>query len=314
MATRHRSGKHLRKRRCRSFGIPPHPADPMLITPLSLLEVDPTARPGNPQNLTAPDPAMLVFYAHLLTTNGSYPNALNYLLRAHAINPSSPLTLLSIATCYIQTAMKRVAENRHYSILQGMAFLREYQRKRLEGAAKMPERVRWQRRMECVYNEGRAWHLLGLAHLAVPKYERCLENASEVNVSEVDKTSGGGNTNDMNEVNRTTGTSEAVATNGPSETSESSPTNPSNPINTTTPNPYPDTDPDTAMPDAPPPSTPAPNPPPIPSEQQPQPAIDPTLRDEPDYTHEAAFALQQIYSLAGNMAEARRIGERWLVF
>ena len=31
-----------------------------------------------------------------------------------------------------------------------------------------------QRKMEIEFNEGRLWHLLGLLHLAVPAYERCL--------------------------------------------------------------------------------------------------------------------------------------------
>lgn len=52
--------------------------------------------------------------------------------------------------------------------MQGLAFLMEYYDDR-QGTGNCCYR------QEAEYNVGRAYHLLGLIHLAIPYYERCLE-------------------------------------------------------------------------------------------------------------------------------------------
>ena len=74
----------------------------------------------------------------------------------------------SLALGFLHWAIKRHAENRHYLLTQGLAFLMEYyDDRRSTGIAGL--------RQEAEYNVGRAYHLLGLIHLAIPYYERCLE-------------------------------------------------------------------------------------------------------------------------------------------
>lgn len=86
---------------------------------------------------------------------------------------------LSLALGYIHHALKRQSENRHYLIMQGFSFLFEYYdlRKVSDVASE---------RQECEFNVGRAYHMLGLTHLAIPYYERCLTISEEIQ-----KTSGG---------------------------------------------------------------------------------------------------------------------------
>ena len=98
--------------------------------------------------------------------------------------------------------------------------------------------------METAFNEGRMWHGLGLLHLAVPAYERCLAVAEEE-----ERGRGGGQK---------------------------------------------DGDGDMEM-----------------AGVQPE---DEDLWDEPGYTREAAYALQQMYGIGGSMQAARAVTEKWLVF
>ena len=80
---------------------------------------------------------------------------------------------LSLALGYLHVAIKRQSGNRQYMIMQGFSFLLRYYdlRKRSEFPIE---------RQECEFNVGRAYHMLGLTHLAIPYYERCLELSSEV--------------------------------------------------------------------------------------------------------------------------------------
>lgn len=141
----------------------------------------------------------------MLSTASSYPSALNYYFRAYAADQTNAMAVFSIALAYLQYAMKRQAENRHYLALQGVGFFDEYRRLRLgtnkrkgkgegvgvaEGRGLEPE-VERQRKMEVEFNEGRMWHLLGLLHLAVPAYERCLA------VEELPKGTEGGGDGDV---------------------------------------------------------------------------------------------------------------------
>lgn len=73
----------------------------------------------------------------------------------------------SIGLAYLHHAFKRQADNRHHLILEGLSFLNRYYQARQE--AHSPALTR-----EAEYNMGRIYHIIGLAHLAVPYYERCL--------------------------------------------------------------------------------------------------------------------------------------------
>jgi general transcription factor 3C polypeptide 3 (transcription factor C subunit 4) len=77
---------------------------------------------------------------------------------------------LSLALGYIHYALKRQSENRHYLIMQGFSFLRL-----------RPPTVfhPLQEKQEAEYNVAHL-SLLGLTHLAVPYYQKCLELSLEI--------------------------------------------------------------------------------------------------------------------------------------
>ena len=74
---------------------------------------------------------------------------------------------LSLALGYLHYALKRQADNRHQILMQGLAFLLEYYDCRQRSS--IPSE-----KQEAEYNVAHAYHLLGLTHLAIPYYERCL--------------------------------------------------------------------------------------------------------------------------------------------
>lgn len=74
---------------------------------------------------------------------------------------------LFLALGYLHQALKRQVDNRHRILTQGLAFLLEYYNDRSQSKSVLD-------RQESEYNVARAYHLLGLTHLAIPYYERCL--------------------------------------------------------------------------------------------------------------------------------------------
>lgn len=80
---------------------------------------------------------------------------------------------LSLALGYIHHALKRQSENRHYLIMQGLSFLFVYYDLRHSS-------VSLQEKREAEYNVARAYHMLGLTHLAIPYYQRCLELSQDL--------------------------------------------------------------------------------------------------------------------------------------
>ncbi|KAL2356117.1 transcription factor tfiiic complex subunit sfc4, partial [Cryomyces antarcticus] len=184
---------------------------------------------GNPHALTGLDAGALVLYGHLLAVAGSYSNALNYYFRAYALQPRSPLINLVLATTYVQHAMKRQSENRQYQIAQGLAFLFAYRDLRTKDARAL-------HCQEAEFNVARTWHLLGLTHLAIPGYEKCLALSERV---------------------RQEGRQGGAEGDGDGEGEE---------------------------------------------EEAPE-----------DFAREAAFALQSILAVGGDMEAARRIAEKWFV-
>ncbi|ORY50555.1 TPR-like protein [Rhizoclosmatium globosum] len=83
-------------------------------------------------------------------------------LEAYTLSPRDPLINLSVGLAYIHWAMQRRIDDRHKRILQGFTFL--YQYEEIRGGSP-----------EALYNIGRAFHQLGLNHLAVEYYERVLK-------------------------------------------------------------------------------------------------------------------------------------------
>ncbi|KAK4971242.1 transcription factor TFIIIC subunit tfc4 [Elasticomyces elasticus] len=131
---------------------------------------------ANRHGLAELDPGLLALYAHIMTVAGTYGSALLYYFRAFAIRPRDVSLALCLATCYAQYAFKRQSPNRQFHVQQALALLARYRDIRTadggDGAAL--------HRQEAEFNVARMWHLLGLAHLAVPGYERCLELEASV--------------------------------------------------------------------------------------------------------------------------------------
>lgn len=124
----------------------------------------------NPAQL---DVCLLTIYGHILYTSQSYPYALSYFMRAASIDPTNPMINLSLGIGYIQYALKRQAPNRQYLITQGFAFFQKYYRHRVAS----PHAGE---RQEAKFNMGRAYHILGLGHLAVKYYSEVLDESKEM--------------------------------------------------------------------------------------------------------------------------------------
>lgn len=131
---------------------------------------------GNPIGAEEMDVSLLVLYGHILYAGTSFTNALNYFFRAYALDPENAAVLLSIALCYIHHSLKRQSDNRHYLIMQGLSFMEEYRRVR----GRDDGSVLLQERQEMEFNFARVWHMLGIAHLAIKGYQRCLEISEEI--------------------------------------------------------------------------------------------------------------------------------------
>ncbi|KAI9707402.1 MAG: transcription factor TFIIIC subunit tfc4 [Candelina mexicana] len=128
---------------------------------------------GNPISAEELDVGLLMLYGHNLYAGTSYAYALNYFYRAYALDPSNPMVNLSLALSYIQHALKRQAENRHFIITQGLSFLYAYyDQRQLSPVA--------QEKQEAEFNLGRAFHMLNLLHLAIPYYQRCIAYSADI--------------------------------------------------------------------------------------------------------------------------------------
>lgn len=75
---------------------------------------------------------------------------------------------LNIGLAYVHHALKRQTENRQYSIIQGMSFMSVY----YESRSQCPH---IEERQEAHYNMARAYHMLGLVHLAISFYQKVFD-------------------------------------------------------------------------------------------------------------------------------------------
>jgi len=85
------------------------------------------------------------------------------------------MVLLSISLAYLHRSMQRQSENRHMQALQGITFLFEYFDARTNPPTPPQAAVQAALEQEASFNVARSFHHLGLAHLAIPYYQRCLE-------------------------------------------------------------------------------------------------------------------------------------------
>ncbi|CAG8449839.1 8678_t:CDS:10 [Ambispora leptoticha] len=106
--------------------------------------------------------ALLVLYGHILACARSYVFAIGYYLQAHSLVPDDPLINLCLGIAYLHMSMQRQSDNRHLQIMQGFTFLLKYYDLQTG-------------KQEAEYNLGRAFHHLGLFHLAVQCYEQVLK-------------------------------------------------------------------------------------------------------------------------------------------
>ncbi|DBA78961.1 TPA: hypothetical protein ACH3X1_008835 [Trebouxia sp. C0004] len=104
---------------------------------------------------------LMLLAGHCLSQT-THSQALGEYFHAFRLNPHQPLTLLCIALGYMQQAMTRKVDDRNRVVLQAFAFFQEYAQHR-------------EHEQESNYNLGRAAHHLGLVHIAVEYYKKCLD-------------------------------------------------------------------------------------------------------------------------------------------
>lgn len=171
------------------------------------------------------DAGILLMYGHMVAVANHSHSALPYYYRALALQPDNVCVNLSIACMWIQNSMKRQTENRQFGITQALSFLYRYYDLRVASGKAC-------HRQEAEYNVARAWHQLGLTHLALPAYERVLSLSEDVQEERLESIKRG---------------------------------------------------------------------------------EEPIEVDAEDFAVEAAYALQNMYAVAGNQEAARRVTEEWLV-
>ncbi|XP_064653251.1 general transcription factor 3C polypeptide 3-like isoform X1 [Lineus longissimus] len=99
--------------------------------------------------------------AHQSLVGGNYKYALTDFISAYRQMPRDPLISLSIGVTFIQLASIKFAMKRHLLLTQACVFLNKYMELRGEC-------------QESFYNMGRAFHQLGLYHVAIHYYDKVL--------------------------------------------------------------------------------------------------------------------------------------------
>jgi len=138
-----------------------------------------SSKDTNPHTLAEHDPALLVLYGHMMFVAATYSSALTYYFRAYVLRPDDAILNLCIAISYVQMGYKRQSENRQYQIQQGLSFLFRYYELRTRDSIAVHVQ-------EAEFNMGVLWHTLGLQHLALPKYERCLQLSQRIRQERMD--------------------------------------------------------------------------------------------------------------------------------
>jgi general transcription factor 3C polypeptide 3 (transcription factor C subunit 4) len=128
---------------------------------------------GNPYNLKEHDAALMTLYGHMMFVAATYGSALTYYFRAYVLRRDDPILNLCIGIAYIQMGYKRQSDNRQYQIQQGLSFVSRYYDIRTKIGTAISKQ-------EAEFNMALVWHTLGLQHLALPAYERCMSLSSTV--------------------------------------------------------------------------------------------------------------------------------------
>ncbi|KAI8981952.1 hypothetical protein BDF20DRAFT_834618 [Mycotypha africana] len=111
------------------------------------------------------NPVLLSLFAQIMSMTRNHVAASLYYMRAYAEAPNDRLITLSLGISLLLVSTHRKTDNRHLNIMQGMMFISEYLKISRSNEIYL---------QESEYNFARAFHLLGLTHLAVPHYERVL--------------------------------------------------------------------------------------------------------------------------------------------
>ncbi|KAI8841874.1 hypothetical protein BJ741DRAFT_593510 [Chytriomyces cf. hyalinus JEL632] len=115
----------------------------------------------NPNSEIHKSPILMCLCGHILMCARSYWGAIRLYLDAYKMAPKDPLINLSLGLAYLHAAMQRRVDDRHKRVLQAFAFLYQYEELRNHSP-------------EALYNVGRAFHQIGLNHIAIEYYEKVL--------------------------------------------------------------------------------------------------------------------------------------------
>jgi len=104
---------------------------------------------------------------HLLLQRQGYQNAFNhYKVAYHNGHDNDPNVNLSMGIAKLQDSLKKGQKEKHHSIISAFAFFFKYLALRNNDA-------------ESNYNVGRAFHYIGIMHMAKYYYEKSLQRANE---------------------------------------------------------------------------------------------------------------------------------------
>ncbi|XP_077587346.1 general transcription factor 3C polypeptide 3 [Stigmatopora nigra] len=105
--------------------------------------------------------ALCVLCGHNAMVSGSFKHALGQYIQAFLSQPNDPLVNLFLGINLFNMASQKYVAKRHTLIVQGFGFLHRYVELRGEC-------------QESIYNCARALHQVGLTHLAIHYYQKCL--------------------------------------------------------------------------------------------------------------------------------------------
>ena len=153
---------------------------------------------------TEMDVVLLTVYGQMAYAGGSFVGALQYFLRARAVDPRNALVLLSISLCYFHEACKRSKQGgpvgSGMEVLQGWAVFGEYEDARIAWAEREERKGRDAGLVEVVgrevrFNRARVWLMLGMGDLAMRTLEGLVEEGDagqdQDERTEVDEKAGG---------------------------------------------------------------------------------------------------------------------------
>lgn len=128
------------------------------------------------------DPMLFALYGHVLTGGRGFISALSYYSRGYGLR-SGRREALYCGLAYLHRSMQRQSQNRQWEVLQSLSFLFEY----YDGRPTPPTNPEddkeglWLETQEAEFNLGRAFHQLGLGHLAEAYYKKALEISERYN-------------------------------------------------------------------------------------------------------------------------------------